>query len=105
MSAAEAAAPARDDADSSFVRPWRGYDLIPDITGRLSKSATIALLLSPAGIILIAVIRLLIISNYNVTTALAIASTGGYINTLFGTVLPMVPVLLPYLALVLLLFS
>ncbi len=48
---------------------------------------------------------MLIISNYNVTTALAIASTGGYVNTLFGTVLPMVPVLLPYLALVLLLFN
>ena len=78
---------------------------MPDISRRLSRSTTIALLLSPFGILFIAVVRLLIISNYNTTTALAIASSGGYVNTLLGSVIPMLPVLVPYLALVLLFFN
>ena len=86
-------------------RPWRVNELLPDLTRRLSRSATIALLLSPVGIILFAVMRLLIICNYHIATALAVASSGGYVNTLLGTVLPMVPVLLPYLALMLLFFN
>ena len=105
MSANESVAPERDDTGSSFARLWRGNELLPDITRRLTKSATIALLLSPIGIIFLAVIRLLMVCNYNVATALAIASSGGYVNTLFGTVLPMVPILLPYLALGLLILG
>jgi hypothetical protein len=49
--------------------------------------------------------RLLIVSNYNVSTALTIASSGGYINTLLGTFIPLVPLLMPYLALALLFFD
>jgi hypothetical protein len=78
---------------------------VPDISRRLSRSTTITLLLSPLGILLLAVIRLLIISDYSTTTALAVASSGGYVNTLLGTVIPMLPVLLPYLALALLFFN
>jgi hypothetical protein len=63
------------------------------------------LLASPIGLIFIAVTRLLLISNYNISTALAVASSGGYVNTLLGSVLPVIPVLLPYLTLVLLLFN
>jgi hypothetical protein len=75
-----------------------------DVIGRIGKSATIALLLSPVGRLLISVTRLLIISNYNPTTAMAIASSQGYLNTLLGTIIPLVPIFMPYLAL-LLLFS
>jgi hypothetical protein len=83
-------------------RSWRAYELTPDLTGRLSRSATLALILSPVGIVVVSIVRLLIIADYNTTTALAIASSGGYINTLFGTVIPLVPVFLPYVALALL---
>jgi hypothetical protein len=75
-----------------------------DVIERISRSATIALLLSPVGLLLIAATRLLIISNYNSVTATAIASSQGYINTLLGTIIPIVPIFMPYLAL-LLLFS
>lgn len=64
-----------------------------------------ALLLSPLGVLIIAAIRLLIVSDYNMSTALAILSSNGYVNTLLGTVFPVIPALLPYLALVLLYFN
>jgi hypothetical protein len=71
----------------------------------LSRSTTIALLLSPVGILLISITRLLIISNYNATTASTVASSGGYVNTLLGTLIPIVPLLMPYFALIFLLFD
>ena len=64
----------------------------------------VALILSPVGLLLISVTRLLIVADYNTTTATAIASSGGYVNTLLGTVIPLVPIILPYLAIVLLIF-
>ncbi len=64
----------------------------------------LTLLLSPLGLVLISAGRLLIISNYNTTTATTIASTGGYINTLLGSIVPLVPIFIPYVALLLLLF-
>lgn len=69
---------------------------------RIRRSSTIALLLSPVGVLLLAATRLLIVSNYNLNTALGILSSGGYVNTLLGTVIPLVPVIMPYLALLLL---
>lgn len=54
------------------------------------------------GLLVISATRLLIISNYNATTATAVASSGGYVNTLLGSVIPLVPVTLPYLAVLLL---
>lgn len=75
-----------------------------DLLGRLQRSATIALLISPAGILIIAATRLLIISDYNTATAAAIVTSDGYVNTLLGTVLPVVQVFMPYVALVLLFF-
>lgn len=65
---------------------------------------TLILLLSPVGLLLISVTRLLIISDYNTTTATTIASSGGYVSTLLGTVIPLVPIFLPYLAVLLLAF-
>jgi hypothetical protein len=65
---------------------------------------TIALIVSPIGLLVISAMRLLVVSDYNTTTATAIASSGGYVNTLLGTVIPLVPIFLPYLALLLLLF-
>ncbi len=75
------------------------------MTGRLSRSATIALIASPVGILLISVARLLIISNYDTTTASAIVASGGYLDTLLGSTIPLVPIFLPYLALALLYFN
>jgi len=67
-------------------------------------SKSIALLLSPLGLILIGATRLFIIADYNTTTAVTIASSGGYVSTLLGSVTPLVPVFMPYVALVFLLF-
>jgi hypothetical protein len=67
-------------------------------------SKSIALLLSPLGLILIGATRLFIIADYNTTTAVTIASSGGYVSTLLGSVIPLVPVFMPYIALVFLLF-
>jgi hypothetical protein len=47
--------------------------------------------------------RLLIISNYSATTATTIASSGGYVNTVLGSLIPLVPIFIPYVALLLLL--
>ena len=55
-----------------------------------------ALLVTPVGLALISAVRLLIISNYNVTTAVTVAESGGYINTFLGSLIPLVPVLMPY---------
>ena len=81
-------------------RPWQDA-----IRWRLSRSVTIALLLSPIGLLFIAVIRVLIVSDYNTVTASAMVSSGGYVNTLLGTIIPVLPLFLPYLALVLLFFN
>jgi hypothetical protein len=68
------------------------------------NNKSLALILSPAGVLLIAAGRLIIVANFNTTTAVTIASTGGFVNTLLGTIIPLVPVFMPYLALLLLLF-
>jgi hypothetical protein len=65
---------------------------------------TIALLLSPLGLVLISATRLLIVADDRPVTATAIASSGGYFNTLLGTLIPLVPIFIPYVALVFLFF-
>src|ERR1700741_4656315 len=67
-------------------------------------SKSIALLLSPLGLILIGATRLFIIADYNTTTAVTITSSSGSVSPLLGSVIPLVPVFMPYVALVLLLF-
>jgi hypothetical protein len=69
----------------------------------MTTRRTIALILSPLGVLLISAARLIIVANFNTTTAVTIASSGGFINTLLGTVIPLVPVFMPYFALLLLL--
>lgn len=64
----------------------------------------IALLVTPVGLALISAVRLLIISNYNVTTAVTVAESGGFVNTFLGSLIPLVPVFMPYLALAFLAF-
>ncbi len=71
----------------------------------MRRSATLAVIVSPIGLIVISVIRLLIVAGYNPDTALAIVSSGGYVGTLLGTIIPLVPIFAPYLALVLLFFN
>lgn len=63
----------------------------------------LGLLLSPLGLVLLSAARLLVISDFSPTTATTIASSGGYINTLLGSVIPLVPIFIPYIALALLL--
>jgi hypothetical protein len=70
----------------------------------MTSRRSIALILSPIGLLLISAGRLIIVANFNTTTAVTIASSGGFVNTLLGTVIPLVPVFMPYLALLLLLF-
>jgi hypothetical protein len=70
----------------------------------MTTRRSIALILSPVGLLLISAGRLLIVANFNSTTAVTIASSGGFVNTLLGTVIPLVPAFMPYLALLLLLF-
>jgi hypothetical protein len=70
----------------------------------MTTRRSIALILSPVGLLLISAGRLIIVANFNTTTAVTIASSGGFVNTLLGTVIPLVPVFMPYLALLLLLF-
>jgi hypothetical protein len=79
--------------------------LLQGLADRVTRSSTLALLLSPVGILLVSVARLLIISDYNPVTASAIVSSGGYIDSLLGTIIPLVPVILPYIGLVLLFFN
>jgi hypothetical protein len=64
----------------------------------------ISVLATPVGLALISAVRLLIISNYNVTTAVTVAESGGYVNTFLGSLIPLVPVFMPYLALIFLAF-
>lgn len=72
---------------------------------RLRRSTVIVLILSPTGLLFIAITRLLVISNYDTTTASAIVSSGGYTNTLLGSVIPLIPIFLPYFSLVLFYFK
>jgi hypothetical protein len=93
------------EANQSLGPAWQSYRGIYDVPGRLGKSATIALILSPVGFILVSVARLLIVSDYNPVTASAIVSSGGYVDTLLGTVIPLLPIFLPYIALIFLFFN
>lgn len=86
-------------------RPWWGEGFFARLSRGLSRSATIALLLSPVGLLVVSAVRLLIIADYNTVTAVAIASSGGYFGTLLGTALPLIPVFLPYLALLFMLMG
>jgi hypothetical protein len=70
----------------------------------MTTRRSIAWILSPVGLLLISAGRLIIVANFNTTTAVTIASSGGFVNTLLGTVIPLVPIFMPYLALLLLLF-
>lgn len=83
-------------------RAWQGDRLLQAVADKVGRSATIALLVSPIGVLFVSAARLLIISDYNPATASAIASSGGYVDALLGTVLPLIPLIVPYLALILL---
>lgn len=56
-------------------------------------------ILSPVVLLLGSAIRLLVVSNYDPATAVAVAAHGGAVGTLLGTLIPLVPTLLPLLAL------
>jgi hypothetical protein len=71
---------------------------------RLQRSATLALILSPVGVLILAAARLLVIAGYSTVTASAIVTSDGYVNTLLGSVMPVIQILMPYVALLLLFF-
>lgn len=54
-----------------------------------------AIVLTPGFAFIAAAFRLLIISNYQTTTAVAIAATSGAVSTLIGTLVPLVQFFLP----------
>jgi hypothetical protein len=58
-----------------------------------------ALLLSPFIILIASATRLLLIGNYDTTTAIAIAAAGGVVGTLLGTIAPLLPPFLPIICL------
>jgi hypothetical protein len=59
-----------------------------------------ALLLSPFVILIASATRLLLVGNYDTTTATTIAAAGGVVGTLLGTIVPLLPPLLPIVCLV-----
>jgi hypothetical protein len=69
-----------------------------------TRRRTITVLLSPVGLLIISAVRLLVVGDYNTTTAQAIASSSGYVNTLLGTIMPLVPIVLPYLTVLFLIY-
>jgi len=71
---------------------------------QLQRSTTLALILSPVGVLVVAAARLLLIAGYSTVTASAIVTSDGYVNTLLGSVIPVIQIMLPYLALLLLFF-
>jgi hypothetical protein len=68
------------DSGQSLGRAWQPYRGVFDLPGRLSRSTTIALIASPIGLLVVSVIRLLIVADYNPATASAIVSSGGYVD-------------------------
>jgi len=98
-------ATSQQPASQSTGRSWQGDRALKAIADRLTRSATVALLLSPAGLLFLSATRLLIISDYNPVTASAVVSSGGYVDTLLGTIIPLVPIILPFLALAFLFFN
>jgi hypothetical protein len=71
---------------------------------RLQRSTTLALILSPVGVLIVAAARVLVIAGYSTVSASAIVTSDGYVNTLLGSVIPVIQILLPYVALLLLFF-
>jgi len=93
------------DADQSVGRAWQRYRGIYDVPGRLGRSVIMTVLLSPIGLLMISVARLLVVSDYNPVIASAIVSSVGSVDTFLGSIIPLVPIFAPYLALVLLFFN
>ena len=69
-----------------------------------SSGAVRALLLSPIVVLFASAARVLIIANYNTTTATTMAASAGVVSTLLGTVVPILPLFLPALLVVLIVF-
>ena len=66
---------------------------------RTSRLVT-ALLLSPFVILIASATRLLLIGNYDTTTAMTVASASGVVGTLLGTVVPLLPPFLPIICII-----
>jgi len=75
-------------------------------TGNTVKTsrAVKALFLSPIVVLFASAVRLLLISNYDTSTATLMASSGGIIGTLLGTVVPLLPAFLPALLVLVVIF-
>ena len=93
------------DPGRSLGGAWHAYRGGYGLPGRWGRSAGFVLIALLVGLLLVSIIRLLIVAGYNPATALAIASSGGYADTLLGAIIPLVPLFAPYLALALLFFN
>jgi len=78
------------------------------MTDVFQRSATLrrsralkAIALSPAVLLFASATRLLLISDYDTTTATTIATNGGIVGTLLGTVVPLLPPYLPIITILL----
>ena len=72
---------------------------LTDLTSRrLTRTIRLAAL-SPGVLVCASAIRLLVIANYDPTTASSIAAANGVVGTLLGTLIPVIPQLLPALLL------
>ena len=64
----------------------------------------IALALSPLVILIASGTRLLVMANYDTTTATTVAASGGLGETLLGTIVPLLPPFLPAVCVILAIF-
>ena len=60
--------------------------------------------MSPIVVLFASAARVLIIANYNTTTATTMAASAGVVSTLLGTIVPILPLFLPALLVVLVVF-
>lgn len=67
----------------------------PSDRTEVSSRRVKALLLSPVIVLFASAARLLIISNYDTTTATTLAASSGVVGTLLGTIIPLLPLFLP----------
>jgi hypothetical protein len=70
-----------------------------NLPSRRFVQAAKALALSQVIIFVATAIRLLVTANYDPTVAVTIATTGGFVGTILGAFIPLIPTLFPLLTL------
>ena len=73
----------------------------PEATMKVLKVLSV----TPIAVLVITAGRLILVADYDTTTALAIAAAGGFTGTLVGTAIPLLPPYLPVLAILCILWQ